>query len=102
MLKRIIYTSLIILAGFGAAVFAQEKTIVGDANAKKMLLGKNLLSLQWIGWDYSGTANVTSKAGVLRLKGEQKQRGGSDFVKIDGTIKSIETNEFKNTGDCGK
>ena len=98
MLKRIIYTSLIILAGFGAAVFAQEKTIVGDANAKKMLFGKHLLSLQWIGWDYFGTANVTDKAGILHLKGEQKQHNGSDFVKIDGAITSIDENEFKFNG----
>ncbi len=95
MLKKIIYASLIILAGFSSLGFAQEKTVVHDADAKKMLLGKHLLSLQWISWDYFGTANITNKAGVLYLKGEQKQRGGNDFVKIDGTIKSIDKNEFK-------
>ncbi len=99
MLKKIIYTGLIILAGFSSLAFAQEKTVVGDANAKKMLLGKHLLSLQWISWDYFGAANITDKAGVLYLKGEQKQRGGgSDFVKIDGTITSIDKNEFKFDG----
>ncbi len=97
MLKKIIYINLIILAGFNSSVFAQEKTIVGDTNAKKMLLGKHLLSLQWISWDYFGTANVTDKAGILHLKGEQKQHNGSDFVKIDGTITSIDENEFKFT-----
>jgi hypothetical protein len=51
MLKKIIYISLIILAGFSSLVFAQEKTVVNDADAKKMLLGKHLLSLQWISWD---------------------------------------------------
>jgi len=98
MLKKIIYASLIILAVFSSLVFAQEKTVVGDANAKKMLLGKHLLSLRWIGWDYFGTANITNKAGVLYLKGEQKERGGSDFVKIDGTIMSIDKKEFKFDG----
>ena len=98
MLKRIIYTSLIILAAFSSLVFAQEKTDINDANAKKMLLGKHLLSLQWISWDYFGTTNITNKAGVLYLKGEQKQHGGSDFVKIDGTITSIDKKEFKFEG----
>lgn len=98
MLKKIIYISLIILAGFSSLVFAQEKTVVNDADAKKMLLGKHLLSLQWISWDYFGTTNITNKAGVLYLKGEQKQHGGSDFVKIDGTITSIDKKEFKFEG----
>ncbi len=98
MLKKIIYVSLVILAGLSSLVFAQEKTVVKNANAKKMLLGKHLLSLQWISWDYFGTANITNKAGVLYLKGEQKQHGGNDFVKIDGTITSIDKNEFKFNG----
>jgi hypothetical protein len=98
MLKKIICTSLIILTGFSSLVFAQEKTVINDANAKKMLLGKHLLSLQWISWDYFGTANITNNGGVLLLKGEQKQHGGSDFVKIDGMITSIDKNEFKFDG----
>jgi len=98
MLKKIIYASLIILTGFSSSVFAQEKTVVNDANAKKLLLGKHLFSLQWISWDYFGTVNITNKAGVLYLKGEQKQHGGSDFVSIDGTITSINKNEFKFDG----
>jgi hypothetical protein len=98
MLKKIIYASLVVLAGFSSLVFAQEKTVVNDADAKKMLLGKHLLSLQWISWDYFGTATITHKAGVLHLKGEQKQQGGSDFVKIDGTITSVDKKEFKFDG----
>ncbi|HXH68757.1 MAG TPA: hypothetical protein VNI60_00275 [Pyrinomonadaceae bacterium] len=78
--------------------FAQEKTVVNDANAKKMLLGKHKLSLQWISWDYFGTAIVTNKNSVLYLKGEQKQRGGKDYLKIDGTITSIDKNEFTFNG----
>ncbi|CAN5636614.1 hypothetical protein BH24ACI1_BH24ACI1_27830 [soil metagenome] len=98
MLKKIIYASLVVLAGFSSLVFAQEKTVVNDADAKKMLLGKHLLSLQWISWDYFGTATITNKVGVLHLKGEQKQQGGSDFVKIDGTITSVDKKEFKFDG----
>ncbi len=94
MLKKIIYTSFLFLAVLNASVSAQEKTVVNDANAKKMLLGKHKLSLQWISWDYFGTATVTNKNGVLYLKGEQKQRGGKDYLKIDGTITSLDKTEF--------
>ena len=98
MLKKIIFTGLlffIISSSFG---FAQEKTVVNDATAKKMLLGKHRLSLQWISWDYFGTATVTNKNGVLYLKGEQKQRGGKDYLKVDGTITTIDKNEFTFNG----
>ncbi|MCY7348004.1 MAG: hypothetical protein LH614_17555 [Pyrinomonadaceae bacterium] len=91
---KIIFTGVIILAGLSFSISAQDKTIVSDAGAKKMLLGKHLFSLQWISWDYFGAATVTDKKGVLYLKGEQKQRGGTDFVKIDGTIISIDKKEF--------
>ncbi len=98
MLKKIIYTSFLLLICLNSFVFAQEKTVVNDAKAKKMLLGKHRLSLQWISWDYFGTATVTNKNGVLYLKGEQKQRGGKDYLKIDGTITSIDKNEFTFNG----
>jgi hypothetical protein len=98
MLKKIIYTSFLFLAVLNSSVFAQEKTVVNDANAKKMLLGKHKLSLQWISWDYFGAAIVTNKNGVLHIKGEQKQRGGKDYLKIDGTITSIGKTEFTFNG----
>ncbi len=91
---KIIFTGVFILAGLSFSIFAQDKTIVSDAGAKKMLLGKHLFSLQWISWDYFGAATVTDKKGVLYLKGEQKQRGGTDFVRIDGTIISVAKKEF--------
>ena len=68
---KIIFTGVFILAGLSFSIFAQDKTIVSDAGAKKMLLGKHLFSLQWISWDYFGAATVTDKKGVLYLKGEQ-------------------------------
>ena len=98
MLKKFICASLIILAGFGASVYTQEKTIVNDANARKILLGKHLLSLQWISWDRFGTATVTNKNGVLYLKGSQKGSGNTDLLSIDGTITEINAKEFKFEG----
>lgn len=74
--------------------FGQERTEVKNAVAAKMLLGRHKLSLQWISWDYFGTATVTNSRGVYKIKGEQKGRGNADFVKIDGVIKSIDAKEF--------
>ena len=73
---------------------AQERTIINDAAAAKMLLGKHKLSLQWISWDYFGTATVTNKAAVYSIKGSQKGRGNSDFLTIDGMIVSIDAKQF--------
>ena len=98
MFKKIILTTLLILAGLNFSVAAQNKTVVNDASAGKMLLEKHLLSLQWISWDYFGAANVINRKGVYYLKGEQKQRGGSDYVKIDGVITEINAKDFKFDG----
>ena len=98
MLKKIYLAAILLLTAFGLSVFAQDKTVVSDAKAKAMLLGKHKLSLQWISWNYFGQANITNKRGVLYLKGEQKQRRGSDYVKINGVITSIDAKEFKFDG----
>jgi hypothetical protein len=98
MLKKIIFTSLLFIAVLTSIGFAQEKTVINDANAKKMLVGKHKLSLQWISWDYFGISTVNEKNGVLYLKGEQKQRSGKDYLKVDGTITSIGKNEFTFNG----
>lgn len=85
---------LITLAVLAVSAAGQERTDVNDAAAAKMLVGRHKLSLQWISWDYFGSANVTNSRGVYRIKGDQKGRGNNDFVKIDGVIKSIDVKEF--------
>lgn len=59
-----------------------------------MLRGRHLMSLQWVSWDYFGVATVSNKGGVYRIKGQQNGRGNSDFVEIEGVIRSIDTKEF--------
>ena len=93
MLNKIILPVSLILLAFIFSVFAQ-KTVVKDLPAKTMLLGKHKLSLQWISWDYFGTATITNKGGVLFLKGEQRQKGGDDYLKINGKITLIEKTSF--------
>lgn len=76
------------------AVSAQDRTDINNPAAARMLLGKHKLSLQWISWDYFGAATVTNRRGVYTVKGEQKGRGNTDFVRIDGRIKLIDAKEF--------
>jgi len=93
-MKKTIASIFLIIAFCVASAFAQNRTVVNDAKAKNMLLGKHLLSLQWISWDYFGAATVTDKKGVLHLKGLQKARGGSDYVRLEGTITEINAKDF--------
>ncbi|HSK72955.1 MAG TPA: hypothetical protein VK892_14750 [Pyrinomonadaceae bacterium] len=96
--KKTIAAGFLLLSLFVISSFAQEKTVVNDAKAKNMLLGKHMLSLQWISWDYFGSATVTNKNGVFYLKGRQKGRGNTDFVEVDGIITRIDAKQFKFDG----
>src|SRR5215207_10171098 len=96
MFRKLIFI-VILMCGLSLAALAQ-KTVVNNARAKSMLLGRHRLALQWISWKYFGTATVTERGGVLYLKGEQKERGGSDFVRIDGKITEINNKDFKFNG----
>ncbi len=93
MIKKFLFAIFLTTTIFGFSAFAQ-RTVVNDAKARTMLLGRHKLSLQWISWDYFGAANVTNRGGVLYLKGEQKQRGGTDFVRINGKITEINAKNF--------
>lgn len=93
MLKRI-FAILSVVIVLTAAGFAQQKTVVRSANAKQMLLGRHKISLQWISWDYFGTADITERKGVLYLKGRQDGRKSTDFVTVDGVITSVDEKEF--------
>lgn len=93
-----IILSVLLLVAVAVPLDAQTSTVVKDNTARVRLLGKHKLSLQWISWDYFGTATVTERNGVLYLKGEQKSRKGSDFVRIDGIITSVAAKSFTFTG----
>ncbi len=95
---RRITLSLLLFVAFAFPLEAQTKTVVKDKAAKAKLLGTHKLSLQWISWDYFGKAIITEKNGVLYLKGEQKSKQGTDFVKVEGTITAIEVKSFTFTG----
>lgn len=85
---------------FCSSIAAQGRTDINSSSAARLLTGRHRLSLQWVGWDHFGVAVVTNRRGVYSIKGEQKGRGkkGSDFVKIDGFVTSIDAKEFAFTG----
>jgi hypothetical protein len=95
MLKRA-FLLLALMAVLSPAVFAQERTIVRNKKAKQMLMGRHKLSLQWISWDYFGTAAATERRGVVYLKGRQDGRGQSkgDYVTVDGIVTEIDARQF--------
>lgn len=98
MFKKLSFTIFLILVTFGASVFAQEKTVVNSVKAKNLLLGKHSLSLQWISWDYFGSAVVSNRKGFYYLNGRQKSRQNSDFVEVAGLITEINEKNFKFEG----
>jgi hypothetical protein len=100
MLRKLSVGTFLILAIFCLSTFAQQKTVIRDAKAKAMLLGKHRLSLQWISWDYFGAATVTERNGRLSIVGRQDGRGRSrgDYLTINGVITSISAREFKFDG----
>ena len=70
---------------------------------ERKVVGKHMLSLQWISWEYFGTANITKQAdGTLRCTGEQLSRGDDshigDYLKIDGMVRIISELELEFTG----
>ena len=78
---------------------SQTKTLVKDASEKKKLLGKHMLSLQWISWEKFGQATVTEKNGLLAIKGEQRSKGKDpDWLTIDGVITEVACGQFKFRG----
>jgi hypothetical protein len=96
-MRKKIFCIAFLVFGLSFSAFAQ-KTVVNNAKAKTMLLGRHRLALQWISWDYFGAATVTNRGGTLYLKGEQKSRQDSDFVRIDGRITEINAKDFKFDG----
>lgn len=71
---------------------AQAKPAAKSNSAfDKMLLGKHMLSLQWISWDYFGSVNITKEGTRYRCVGEQLDRDNvGDYVKIDGYLTPVD------------
>ena len=52
---------------------------------ERKVVGRHLLSLQWISWDYFGTCEITKlNNGKYKCKGSQYSKENSDYLKLDG------------------
>lgn len=86
--------------GMAKADAAKSNAMKADSkdsgsSLKGKLLGRHMLSLQWILYDDVpyGTANVSEKDGVMKIHGEQKGKGG-DYLKIDGVVSDVKPASF--------
>ncbi|WP_109852290.1 hypothetical protein [Aquimarina sp. AU58] len=77
-MKKIILILLVFLPLFS---FSQN-------DLDKIMVGNHYLSVQWISWDYFGTAKIekTDNDNVYTIEGHQNSKENSDFLKIKGTI----------------
>ncbi|MBQ7634083.1 MAG: hypothetical protein IJS89_00725 [Bacteroidaceae bacterium] len=111
-MKKVIIAVLAALLLFPMAADAQrnrrtparrQTTQSGLTALERKVVGKHMLSLQWISWEYFGTCTITKQAdGTLRCKGEQLSRGDDshigDYLKIDGTVRIVSALELEFTG----
>ena len=66
---------------------------------ERKVVGKHLLSLQWISWDYFGTCEITKvNNGRYRCVGSQHSKENSDYLKLDGYISIVNENHLRFTG----
>lgn len=77
---------VLLLVGF-------KSTAQGLSIIEESLVGKHAFGVQFI-WDGYGTAEITNRAGVLYLKGEQYSNDKEEFVLMEGTIAIIDDRNF--------
>ncbi|MBI2810724.1 MAG: hypothetical protein HYX67_07855 [Candidatus Melainabacteria bacterium] len=83
------------------SAISADTTIFKDPNQRAKLIGKHLLSLQWLQFENNmyGSANVVEKEGVLLLKGEQRLTGKEKgYLTVDGRITEASKQAFKFNG----
>lgn len=67
---------------------------------ERKVVGKHLLSLQWISWDYYGECVITKEAdGTLRCVGRQDSRENDDYLAIDGVVTIVDESHLLFEGD---
>ncbi|QIM62231.1 hypothetical protein A1D29_02335 [Pasteurellaceae bacterium Orientalotternb1] len=67
------------------------------AKIERQLIGKHLLSLQWVSWEKFGSVEISSDANGLNIEGTQELNG--NFVSLFGKIKVIDEKAFLFTGE---
>ena len=77
---------------------------------ERKVVGKHMLSLQWISWKYFGSVTIKKEAnGTLTCKGEQLARNckdaddecktNGDYIKLDGLIDIVDAKNLVFIGE---
>ena len=119
-MKRILLSLLILLtvASVPASIEAKKKVrrtaktekyaYLNDVERK--VLGKHMLSLQWLSWKYFGYVNITKQPdGTITCRGEQLARNckdadndcktNDDYIKLDGVIDIVDASHLIFVGE---
>ena len=100
LIKSLLSRPLLALLSILVILFsytATAETIINDQAARQKLLGKHMLSLQWISWKRFGLVRITEKNGTLYVKGAQAGvpgEGANDYLTIEGRIVKINPRSF--------
>lgn len=66
---------------------------------ERKVVGRHMLSLQWISWDYFGKCDIVKEGdGGLRCTGVQNSRENDDYLHIDGYIEIVSDKHLIFTG----
>lgn len=120
-MKRFLLSLLILLtvASVPSTIEAKKKTTRKSAKTEqyahlnaleRKVIGKHMLSLQWISWKYFGYVDITKEAsGIITCRGEQLARNckdsdddcktNGDYIKLDGVIDIVDANHLIFTGE---
>ena len=123
-MKRLILGLLLItiIAAFSCTMQAKKKVnrkkattenLAGLTPLERKIVGKHLLTLQWISWKGYGSVVIKKEAdGTLSCRGGQVARdcykagdvddecyNNGDYIKLDGTIEIIDETHLVFTGD---
>ena len=119
-MKRLVFGLLLasLLLAFPGNIDAKKKTTrkkaqtentAGLTALERKVVGKHLLTLQWISWKNYGSVTIKKEAdGTLSCKGEQlavncrdseqECKDNGDYVKLDGTIEIVDKDHLVFTG----
>ena len=93
--------SLLLLLVPPLAAASDQKKPADRAQKERALLGgEHKLTVQWIGWDKPGTAQVKeAEDGGFEVEGEQRDPRTGDFVTVKGRIVEVRDRQFVFDGE---
>lgn len=97
-MKAIKHIMVVVMMALAMVAMGQQK---GNnySQIEKKVIGKHMLSLQWISWEKFGTAEINlDDSGRLRCIGAQYSDENDDYLKLDGYIEIVSAKHLRFTG----